>query len=250
MRKQHLKKSSVKCNINYQAPSTGTESMLMLECFQESESKHPICTHNWRCKSSTFKKLNESRIYRNPELKLEKLEFVLHLDRNLRKKIILPKVVKTSQKDVTTKLEKKVREIIASRNYWNSSNDSCAKHLCQKWPNRQYNNKCWRKMECLKKNQTMVFNANLLKNENFNIAEQFNSIIAKAIGGKRINLFLGQSYSNRVNAAFIQHSSGWISIQLKVETENLMLDELDHSTLQIEYKRWKQWILRNKIWRG
>lgn len=41
-----------------------------------------------------------------------------------------------------------------------------------------------------------------------NIVEQFNSIVAKFIGGKRINYSLGQSYGDRCLASVIQHNTG------------------------------------------
>lgn len=73
------------------------------------------------------------------------------------------------------------------------------------------------KKNCMFKNNSnivawTVFNAKSLpKNENSNIAEQFNSIMVKTNEAKRINFSLSQSYSNRVNVAVMQHSSGVIS---------------------------------------
>ncbi|XP_037025940.1 uncharacterized protein LOC119067203 [Bradysia coprophila] len=47
----------------------------------------------------------------------------------------------------------------------------------------------------------------LLENYTNNAAEQFNNIVAKFIGGKRINFSLGGSYTARVAAAVVQYNS-------------------------------------------
>lgn len=41
-----------------------------------------------------------------------------------------------------------------------------------------------------------------------NVCEQFNSVVNKYIGGKRINFSLKQSYSTRIRAAIISFKSG------------------------------------------
>lgn len=55
----------------------------------------------------------------------------------------------------------------------------------------------------------------MLQLENSNIVEQFNGIVAKYIGGKRINFSLGKSYKIRMNAAVIQHNNGAMCQQNK-----------------------------------
>lgn len=47
----------------------------------------------------------------------------------------------------------------------------------------------------------------LYHNVDTNVCEQFNSIVAKTIGGKRINFSLGRSFDNRCHAAVIQHNT-------------------------------------------
>lgn len=61
------------CNSNYKGPSTGMESDLILEGFQKSEAEYGIRYGKLvgDGDSHTFKKLTDSRIYRNP-LKIEK----------------------------------------------------------------------------------------------------------------------------------------------------------------------------------
>lgn len=47
----------------------------------------------------------------------------------------------------------------------------------------------------------------LLNDATNNIAEEFNSIIAKFLGGKRVNFCLGNSYKARCNAAAVSHNT-------------------------------------------
>lgn len=48
----------------------------------------------------------------------------------------------------------------------------------------------------------------LLENYTNNPAEEFNNVVAKFLGGKRINYSLAKSYSARVAAAVVQYNSG------------------------------------------
>lgn len=48
----------------------------------------------------------------------------------------------------------------------------------------------------------------LLFDQDYNIAERFNFIVAKTVGGKRVNFLSGDSYRFRCHAAAIQHNSG------------------------------------------
>lgn len=47
----------------------------------------------------------------------------------------------------------------------------------------------------------------LLENETNNPAEQFNNVVAKYLGGKRVNFSLARSYTSRVASAVVQYNS-------------------------------------------
>lgn len=75
------------CNINYTGPSSGMEADIILEGFKSCEQ------HGARFNkiiadgdSSVYKVLRDSRVYKNPDLFIEKLECVNHLCRNFRSK--------------------------------------------------------------------------------------------------------------------------------------------------------------------
>ncbi len=71
------------CNRNYIGPSTGIESQLLLEAFESSEKDFGVRYHRLIADgdSKTYKVIDEAKIYRNPTLKIEKIECVLHLYR-------------------------------------------------------------------------------------------------------------------------------------------------------------------------
>lgn len=48
----------------------------------------------------------------------------------------------------------------------------------------------------------------LIEDIDSNISEQFNSIVAKFVGGKRINFSTGESYKDRCFLAVLQHNTG------------------------------------------
>ncbi|KAG8196027.1 hypothetical protein JTE90_028997 [Oedothorax gibbosus] len=56
-------------------------------------------------------------------------------------------------------------------------------------------------------NSIAYHSKSLIINATNNIAEEFNSIIAKFLGGKRINYCLGESYKARCNAAAVSHNT-------------------------------------------
>lgn len=71
------------CNRNYVGPSTGIESQLLLEAFENSEKNFGVRYHKLIADgdSKTYKTIDEAKIYRNPTLKVEKIECILHLYR-------------------------------------------------------------------------------------------------------------------------------------------------------------------------
>lgn len=55
--------------------------------------------------------------------------------------------------------------------------------------------------------KTADYSKSLLFNSSNNSVEQLNSIIAKFVGGKRVNFCLKRSYQSRCHAAVVSHNS-------------------------------------------
>lgn len=76
------------CNINYDGPSSGMETEILVEGFQYCERFgarfHKVISDG---DSSAFKEITEKCIYTNPDLEIEKIECKNHLFKNARKKI-------------------------------------------------------------------------------------------------------------------------------------------------------------------
>lgn len=77
------------CNINYEGPSSGMETEVIVEGFEYCEKFgarfHKIVSDG---DSSAFKEISERCIYKNPDLVVEKVECVNHLVKNFIKKIL------------------------------------------------------------------------------------------------------------------------------------------------------------------
>lgn len=235
------------CNKNYTGPSSGMEADIILEGFKSSEQ------HGARYfkliadgDSSTYKALRDLRVYRNPDLFIEKCECVNHLYRNFRTRFnFLTKVTKfkvASRKHITpSKGQGICKGIKVAAKHWRESNlgmvkkisnleddimnaplhyfgvhDKCKSYFCQKVTdqgavdNVNLLKKDGLYYEVLNLCQTyFAGNAkSLLENNTNNAAEEFNNIVAKYLGGKRINYSLGQSYTARVAIAVVQYNSG------------------------------------------
>lgn len=67
------------CNRNYVGPSTGIESQLLLEAFENSEKDFGVRYYKLVADgdSKTYKIIDEAKVYRNPTLKIEKIECIL-----------------------------------------------------------------------------------------------------------------------------------------------------------------------------
>lgn len=84
----------------------------------------------------------------------------------------------------------------------------------------------------------------LLFDQDSNVAERYNSIVAKTVGGKRVNFSTGDSYRYRCHAAVIQHNSGKLGTTvLTAKYKNPCYDVLD----RIENKRIKNNVKRNEL---
>lgn len=74
------------CNKNYDGPSSGMETQIIVEGFKFCAEKGSRFTKFIGDRdSSTYKALRDLRLYKNPDLQIEKFECVNHLFRNFRK---------------------------------------------------------------------------------------------------------------------------------------------------------------------
>lgn len=75
------------CNRNYDGPSSGMETQIVVEGFQHCAAKGARFTkYTGDGDASTYKALQDLRLYKDPDLDIEKLECVNHLFRNFYKK--------------------------------------------------------------------------------------------------------------------------------------------------------------------
>lgn len=95
------------CNKNYDGPSSGMETQIVVEGFIHCAAKGARFTsYIGDGDSSTHKALNDLRLYKDPELDIEKFECVNHLFRNFYKKI--------DELLVNTKFSKNGRKLLSS----------------------------------------------------------------------------------------------------------------------------------------
>lgn len=234
------------CYKNYKGSSTGMESELILDGFAKSEAEYGIRYSKFigDGDSSTHKKLLEARIYKNPDIKIEKIECVLHLFRNFRKKMLSLQSLKEYGRHKTlvsaTKIEDMVKGVRAAAKHWMESeeewtskirnlqqdirnapyhvfgqHDKCATYFCNK-TNDQNVTSLLKSTDLFDRIITifdrLVLNAkSLLLNKNSNIVESFNGSVAKYIGGKRVNYSGRSSYECRYYAAIIQHNTSAVA---------------------------------------
>ena len=107
------------------------------------------------------------------------------------------------------------QDVLNAPFHYSGNHDKCAAFFCKKHTGSPANDLVdlmkadglW--MEIMNQMQFYFGNhaKSLIANCTTNVAEQFNSIIAKNIAGKRINFSLASSYKARVSAAVVQHNS-------------------------------------------
>lgn len=223
-----------KCNINYAGPSSGMESDIITEGFKFCEQ------HGARFEtlisdgdSNTYKNLRDLRIYRNPDLFVEKSECCNHLHRNFRTKFgalsLITKFDSNLRKQVKpAKANDISKRIRVAANHWRESEMDMEEKIANleedimNAPLHYFgvHHKC-NSYFCTKEtSESAIDNLNLLKgdglfyevlnlcqhyfgshakslimNHTNNPAEEFNNIVAKFNGGKRINYSLGNLFS-------------------------------------------------------
>ncbi|KAG4067520.1 hypothetical protein HA402_005292 [Bradysia odoriphaga] len=227
------------CNINYAGPSSGMETEIIVEGFQACAKKgarfNKLISDG---DSSTVKGIREICIYENPDLIVEKIECLNHLFKNFNKNVT--KTVRNvmsfyliqgddicvgirkaaeywreSTVDYIKKLEGLERDCINAPHHYFGIHDNCGRYFCQKTTT----NTSKATYDTLKSsgifheilNYCKVYFASnirsLLVDRTTNPAEEFNNLVAKYLGGKRINYSLAFSYSARVAQAVVQFNT-------------------------------------------
>ncbi|XP_076685768.1 uncharacterized protein LOC143377868 [Andrena cerasifolii] len=226
--------------------STGMESVAIVEGFNCSIDMHGLIYTILVADgdSSVYKKILDSDPYKNYLVQVRKIECTNHLLRNFSKKINeiatkgrdkdLRAVVKNNALRLRTGIKKAAEyrlqeEITLEERVRNLKEDlrnvpshvfgehkECQKlaYFCKKYsdPNREDYVPRLREAgiyQSIEEAMQPLFPKadSLLHGLNNNAVESFNNIIAKFIGGKRINFGRGGSYQGRVSAAVVQYNT-------------------------------------------
>lgn len=233
------------CSKNFDGPSTGMESDILVEGFSKSLELYGLKYHTFIADgdSSVHKRINDSFPYKE---KVKKLECRNHLLRNLRKKIKEvagnTKYNISARKKFTTKSQQICRAIYSSIHHWKDTTLSltleerilklqadliniprhifgnhkqCAEYYassCNKTETNIYDEIRFDKSGIFEKITTIMESVSskansLIHDVDSNIVEHFHSIVGKYVGGKRINFSLANSYEARTYIAVIHHNT-------------------------------------------
>lgn len=275
------------CNKNYSGPSSKMEPDIILEGFKKCEELGArfykfIADGD----SSTYKSIRDMRIYQNPDLFVEKLECINHLYRNFRSRFDalsnITKFCPALRKHITSKRGQDITKgIRLAAKHWNESDVEFSEKIANLEEDVMnapahylgVHLKC-RSYFCTKSTeQAAIDNLNLMKCDGIyyevmnliqmyfagnakslleghsnNPAEEFNNIVAKYLGGKRINYSLARSYTARVATAIVQYNSGGHSAS-KFREFKYGEDHTGNDIVQLEEKR-KRKLVRNEAARN
>lgn len=228
------------CTKNYTGPSSEMEWEVILEGFKSS-----VELYNLRFlrviadgDSSTYSKLLEHKPYGDRHI--EKIECTNHLHRNFRKSIEnsvkgCPRGLNKHVMDNLERIRKDIHCAVEFRKKENTTesqkisllksdlnnilhhvfgdHSNCPEYIKQycKDDDRNYVpalEECntFEKMSSSMRQLTYCAK-DLIEGESNNIAEHYNSIVAKLVGGKRVNFSLSNAYKYRANAAAVQYNS-------------------------------------------
>lgn len=232
-----------KCNRNYEGPSTGMEADIIVDGFKKSMELYGVKYDTLIADgdSSVYSALLKANIYQGTHIK--KIGCSNHIIKNhnkrLRKlmsssqsniKTILNKYVKQMEKDVNVIIdiyhkkfienpEKKsdlcrdmMDDIINLPNHVFDAHENGKIHFCENVSKISYDkltlteNGVWDMLISHHK-LLATHRSSLIHKVDTNTSEHFHSIVAKFVGGKRINFSMGQSYKRRCVNAVIQMNS-------------------------------------------
>jgi len=223
--------------------SSGMEASIIVEGFKESEQVHGIRYHKFIADgdSNVYKRILDSRLYKN--LTIQKVECRNHLLRNLCKKLrdmcpkrdagkllhrkLLQNNILRIRKGIVTAIkyrkENKHSEIDLQNDILNcvdhvfGQHTKCAAYFCETVNDTNITNaQCTNFTEKIKATDPNFYSTimkhirylarhsrSLIENVDSNVVESLNGIIAKLIGGKRVNCAMSGSYQGRCSAATV-----------------------------------------------
>ncbi|XP_050679072.1 uncharacterized protein LOC126975299 [Leptidea sinapis] len=224
--------SEHKCFINYSGPSTNMESEIIVEGFKESIRMYNLIYGKLISDgdASTYSKISQARPY--PDLTVEKIECRNHILRNFcnklqalatdtkynikyRKFITKRAILRT--RSTICKLIKKHKcdsdvqllfdDLLVSHLHGFGDHTKCRSYFCNKigqmdLPNDFILSPLWQKI-CFIIQNVAGHARSLLYDVDSNMVEGFNSVVAKLVGGKRVNFSLKNSYQTRCHAAAV-----------------------------------------------
>lgn len=235
------------CNKNYDGPSSGMESDIIVAGFRECELRGArfnkfVADGD----SNTYKILRDIRIYKDPDIMIEKFECVNHLYRNFEKKVgdlsgktqyakkarncippslsgdickgirMATKHWQEANEELITKIYNLELDAMNATDHYLGFHEKCSEYFCDKTEEEGSS----AGLALLKESKLYydILNAcqhffadnakSLLANYSTNDNESFNNLVAKYLAGKRINYSLGGSYKARVARAALQCNSG------------------------------------------
>lgn len=231
------------CYKNWTGSSTSMEANIVVEGFKLSESVYNVKYSKVIADgdSSCYKKILEARPYSGTTV--EKIECRNHLLRNyctkLRalseqskigspalRKLLSQKLLKLRRavteavkhrKEEEESFEKKIAslqdDILNGPSHVFGEHEKCSKYFCSGHKEGEKNLvselvSCGLFEEITKAVRYLAYNSrSLIYDVDSNVVEQFNSIIAKFVGGKRINYSQKRSYQARCSAAVVSHNT-------------------------------------------
>lgn len=231
------------CFKNWSDSSSGMEADIIVEGFCNSMSMHGVKYTKLigDGDSNVYKKLLDANPYDN--LRIEKIECKNHLLRNacnklqiickdsknrnvLLRKLLHDRILRI-RKAVTMAVRYRKRESSNSKQqkitdlrndilnaplHVFGNHEKCASYFCDQNKGDKDYTVQMRESGLLYKVMDVMDNLadhaqSLIFDVNNNIVEQFNNVIAKFVGGKRINFCLKRSYQTRCNAAVVAYNS-------------------------------------------
>ncbi|KAE9542497.1 hypothetical protein AGLY_003358 [Aphis glycines] len=261
-------------NWKFSDGSSAMEAAVVVEGFKESERMYEIRYHKLigDGDNSVYKQILDARPYKN--LTIEKIECKNHLLRNFCKKLkeittkneagkldhrkLLQKNILRLRKGIVSaikyrrqnkNIENDLRsDILNSIYHVFGQHDKCASYFCDEVEDVNY-------LEKIKSTDSNFYSnimqpiryltrnsSSLLQNVGSNVVESLNGIIAKLIGGKRINFAMTRSYQVRVAAATVMKNT-------KRPLYNIVLGKNGHHQIQRQNKQMYQNELRSKTYR-
>jgi len=229
------------CAKNYDGSSTSMESSIIVEGFCKSENMYGIRYNKLIADgdSSTYNKILQSRPYST--LTVEKVECRNHLLRNFcnkikalsqesrmpigGRKLLYNKILRFRtgvQKAIQfrkTNPNKMEGQLLLAKDIQNSikhifgHHSDCDSYFCGKnGSSEEYEQLTTNYKELHLRLLVIVANLasnarSLIENVDSNIVENFNSIVAKFVGGKRVNFAAGKTYQTRCAAAVTSHNT-------------------------------------------